>query len=356
MRSLLAVMIAITSVGVTRADYVEVRRAVAIRAQPSGEAAVLANPAVGTHLVLFEREQVNGYYHVHVPPGLGANASEGYVFRNRVRGFPGDPPGSAAIAAPEVPDAVASSVVYGGVPQNIFPEFPITVLDKGRYVVGYSEDFLNPAWVFYHIGSAIDFRSFPRPPRFATDRDTAALVNHDTYTNSGFDRGHMAPNFALGSRFGAEGARSTFVMTNICPQFHTLNDGQWGDLEEWVAGRKVANGNFIHGWADELGGVWVVVGPIFDEDRDPLESGVPVPSAFYCIVIDEQGDGQPRSLAFIMPHVDARVASLDGFLTTIDEVEQRSGLDFFSQLPDQVEMPLEQARAPGLWSLPVAPN
>ncbi len=344
------------SVGIARADYVEVRRALTIRAEPSAAAIPLATPAVGTRLVLLEREQVNGYYHVRIPSELGSNAAEGYVFRNRVRGFPGDPPGTTTIASSGEPTAIASAVVYGGIPRNQFPEFPITVLDKGRYVVGYCEDFLNPAWVFYHVGAAVEFESFPRPPRFATDRETNAQVNHDAYTNSGFDRGHMAPNFALGSRFGAQGARSTFVMSNICPQFHTLNDGQWGDLEEWIAGRKVSNGNFISGWADTFGGVWVVVGPLFDADREPLESGVPVPNAFFCIVVDEQDSGQPRSLAFIMPHVDQRVDSLDGFLTTIDEIEQRSGLDFFGQLSDGIENELERTRAQSIWTLPVAPN
>ena len=115
-------------------------------------------------------------------------------------------------------------------------------------------------------------------------------------------------------------------MSNVAPQFHSLNDGQWGDLEEWIAGRKPPNAtaqNFIRGWADEFEEVWVVVGPLFEEERDPLDSGIPVPSGFFCIVVDEQDNGQPRALAFIMPHVDQRVDDLAGFLTTVDEIERR---------------------------------
>jgi endonuclease G len=101
--------------------------------------------------------------------------------------------------------------------------------------------------------------------------------------------------------------------------------------------------------------VWVVVGPLFEEDRDPLGSGVPVPSGFFCIVIDEEA-GQPRALAFIMPHEEDRVDELVGFLTTIDEIETRAGLDFFHELPDAVEDAMEGVKATALWPLPVAPN
>ncbi len=348
---LIAIFLVATAV---MADFVEVRRSVTIRAQPNGTATILARPPVGTNLRLVEPGQTNGYYHVRIPPGLGTNATEGFVFRNRVRGFPGDLPEPVVTATA----AVASEVVYQGIPINDFPQFPITVLNKGHFVVGYAEDFLNPAWVFHRIGRAIDFRSFPRPG-FRIDGDTQSRVRTQDYTNSGFDRGHMAPNFAMGSRFGAEGARSTFVMSNVVPQVHSLNDGQWGDLEEWIAGRKPPNAtaqNFIRGWADEFEEVWVVVGPLFEEERDPLDSGIPVPSGFFCIVVDEQENGQPRALAFIMPHVDQRVDELTGFLTTVDDIEIRTGLDFFHLLPNSVETAMERNRATELWPLPVPPN
>lgn len=347
-------LVLLTLAGFATADYVQVRRPVTIKAQPQSGAAVLAQPEVGTNLVLAEPGQTNGYYHVRIPPGLGSGSLTGFVYRNRVRGFPGDPPGTQVASVV----AVTSDVVYQGIPTNEFPEFPITVLDHEYFVVGYSEDFLNPAWVFYHIGAATDFRSFQRPG-FRVDQETAARVRTQDYNNSGFDRGHMAPNFALGSRFGADGARSTFVMSNVSPQFHAFNDGQWGDLEEWVAGRKPPNAtvaNFIQGWADVFGGVWVVVGPLFEEERDPLESGVPVPSAFFCIVVDEQDSGVPRALAFILPHENRREHDLTQFLASVDEVESRAGLDFFPLLPDTVEDSMEQTTPTALWDLPVAPN
>jgi len=363
-----------------RADYLEVRRSTAIRAEPQAEAEVLARPAIGTHLLLFTATQTpDGYYRVRIPASFHARRATGYVHRSRVRGFPGDPPDSpeeppdsddeeqpapapSLPAPPEPPVAppapTTNDVVYGGVPVNGSTEYPVTILDKGHFVIGYSEDFKNPAWVFYSIGPIQELRAHPRPSSFATDGETTSQVKHGDYTNSGYSRGHMAPNFAMGSRFGAEGARSTFVMSNVTPQYQSFNDGQWGDLEEWIAGRKPPNATaetFIKGWADVYERVWVVAGPLFEDDLEPLEAGVAVPSSFFCIVVDEE-QGQPRAMAFIMPHVDQRIANITQYLTTIDNIESRSGFDFFSTLPDDVESPLESGRSARLWDLPVHPH
>ena len=76
-----------------------------------------------------------------------------------------------------------------------------------------------------------------------------------------------------------------------------------------------------------------------------------------CILAAQMsGMGQPRALAFIMPHLDQRVGGLAGFLTTVDEVERRAGLDFFPLLPNSVEDAMESTAAAELWPLPVEPN
>ena len=36
---------------------------------------------------------------------------------------------------------------------------------------------------------------------------------------------------------------------------------------------------------------------VAEDERDPLDSGIPVPSGFFCIVVDEQENGRPRPLA-----------------------------------------------------------
>ncbi len=65
------------------------------------------------------------------------------------------------------------------------------------------------------------------------------------------------------------------------------------------------------------------------------------------IVVDES-EGRVRAEAFVMPQ-DAAGATLDAYLTSIDEIERRTGLDFLSALPDMAEAALESRRATRAW-------
>lgn len=359
MHVILSLVIALLLVaGCARGDYLEVRRHALIKTDPVVEAETIREAIIGEFLPLTQDGQTNGYYAVRLEEG-----SEGWIYRSFVRRFPGDPPAiepppsddPTTPTPPAVNPAVLSPHAYQGVPMSTDPEFPAVLLAKPYFAVGYSEERRNPLWVCYTIGPVIDLTTYRRPSRFAVDHDTETKVTHDDYTHSGFSRGHMAPRFALSSRYGEEANDATFVMSNICPQFQNFNDGQWGDLEEWVAGRKLSASNFIPGWADEYEQVWVTIGPIFDEDRDPLASMVEMPNAYFCLVVDEV-EGEPRVLAFIFDHIDERDAVLSEKLTTVDEVERRTGLDFFSRLPDDVEALFEAVQADDLWPLPLNPN
>jgi hypothetical protein len=140
MRALLVPSATLMLTSWARADYVEVRRTATIKSGASGDADIRARPPIGTHLPLVEPVQTNGYYHVVIPPALGATEDDGFIYRSLVRGFPGDPPGNGTTT----PVAVLSGAVYRGIPINEFPEFAITVLDKGSFVVGYWTTFGTP--------------------------------------------------------------------------------------------------------------------------------------------------------------------------------------------------------------------
>ena len=72
--------------------------------------------------------------------------------------------------------------------------------------------------------------------RFTRDRDGGVLLNllqengyslpwHSDYTNSGYDRGHMAPNADFNDTYG--NAVMTFFIANIWPQTPQLNRVEW---------------------------------------------------------------------------------------------------------------------------------
>ena len=49
--------------------------------------------------------------------------------------------------------------------------------------------------------------------------------------------------------------------------------------------------------AKDMDEVWVVTGPIFDDDIEKLVSGVEIPDAFYKIIADDR----PSFRAYIIP-------------------------------------------------------
>lgn len=356
----------VSSPRVAVADYIQASRNAFVRAEPREDADVLTELNKGERLALKTDAQKNGYYAVTLP-----NGEEGWVYRTLVRRYRGELPVTRSSSATATSSGVGTSswdspqtaspamrsfargIVYASDPIPISPDVEIQLLDKKYFKIGYSNERGQPLWTSYAIGPVTDFVAYPRR-RFATDRDTTALVTHDDYTGRGYSRGHMAPRLAISTRYGKAGNDATFVMSNVCPQFQDFNDGPWGNLEEWIAGKK--NGQqFVKGWGDEYGKVWVTVGPIFSASPDVIADKVEIPSAYYCIVIDEDG-GMPRSIAFIMDHKKTRESDLVGSLHSIDEIELLTGLDFFSELPDAVEDSLESSAASAIWPLPAPPN
>ena len=230
------------------------------------------------------------------------------------------------------------AIVYGGVPQTggLVTQ---RVLRNKAYIVGYSETLANPLWAAYRV---VDLKripdSPPRPERFETDERTMARVAADDYTGTGYDRGHLAPNYAIATRHGESAQRETFLMSNITPQRQALNAGLWKELEMKIATSYPAR----------YGEVWVLTGPIFGPRPQKLGGGVAVPDAFFKIVIDET-EGRLRTQAFIIPQETPAGSAANAFIVSIDEIEQRTGLNFLHEIEDEAERAVEAQRATRLW-------
>ena len=148
----------------------------------------------------------------------------------------------------------------------------------------------------------------------------------------------MAPNYAIATRYGAQAQRETFLLTNICPQRPNLNQQVWRHLEDLVANT----------YANKLEEIWVVTGPVFDEQRELLASGIEIPDAFYQIILDEYA-GRYRALAFIIEQDVGSRVPLERFLVSVDSVEYVTGIDFFHELRDDLENALEAVTPKTLW-------
>jgi len=240
------------------------------------------------------------------------------------------------------------AMVYMGVPvleaEGIYLK---RILRNDAFMVGYSEWLGNPLWVSYQVLPKPKEQPYlPRPERFREDWRTVrcltvlACVDHDSYTGSGYDRGHLAPNHVIATRYGARAQEQTFLMTNISPQTPELNRRAWQRLETISA----------NDFAERYAPFWVITGPIFDGPPRHLPGmkRIAIPDAFYKIFVREEEDG-PVALAFIMPQNIDGNADLRDYLVSIREIEQRTGLNFFHQLDPEVEERLETTITPEAW-------
>lgn len=84
-------------------------------------------------------------------------------------------------------------------------------------------------------------------------------TTHASYTNSGYDRGHMMP---AGDASTTPAQKETFSVANIVPQTGKLNRGMWARIENTV---RIVAKSF-----DEA---YVVTGPDFNDMNTTIASG-----------------------------------------------------------------------------------
>lgn len=241
------------------------------------------------------------------------------------------------------------AMVYLGIPKAHDWKQPLTwsrILRNGGFITGYSDLRGNPLWVCYQLRPVPNNAPYyKRPSQFSTDWRNLTHITHDTYNYSGYDRGHMAPNYAISRLYGRLAQLDTFLMTNITPQTPHLNRKLWERLEEVE----------IDDFTKEFGTIWVYTGPVFDHKIERLKSSlrVEVPDAFYKIYLTPQTkEGPfPKMLAFIMPQQVQGNEPLNRFVVSVNEVERKTGFDFFPDMEDILEEKLESSIDPSAWKL-----
>lgn len=228
-------------------------------------------------------------------------------------------------------------VVFAGFPKVVRKDSNLKILENKGFFSGFSGTRKSPLWVGYCVFDLLFAEKFPRPSSFSTDDRVDSQVESDSFKNSGYDKGHLAPNWAISTQYGKEAQRKTFLMSNICPQKPTLNRVIWRKLEalEMDYARKFSR-------------IWVITGPVFDEHREVLPGNIEIPDAFFKCIVRKEGE-EPRIISFLIPQNVCGNEDLKQFLVPIDRIEESAGMDLFWQLPDPLEESLEAAIPTGIW-------
>ena len=218
------------------------------------------------------------------------------------------------------------SLMAVGVPHGVSD----TLLRYGAFDVHFNSERGIANCAAYELTDSELNGTVERMGEFMPDSGAKGCPSPQDYAGSGMDRGHLVP--AADLKWSDDAMRQSFLLTNVCPMHKALNEGGWAKLEEKV-----------REWTLRDSVLLVFTGPVVSAGDTTLSSGrVTVPSAYYKVIMAPCVRPM-RAIAFIYPngHSGGR---LQQYAVSIDEVEHRTGLDFFPFLPDrdqhQIESPV----------------
>ena len=241
---------------------------------------------------------------------------------------------------PASPEQAAQIYLAVGNPSNANTSDPNNYLLVNNYfALSYNRDKANPNWVAWRISRA-ELGDLPRPnpdpfrPDDRIPKDWKRVTPSD-YSGSGFDKGHLCPSADRSA--SVDGMKATFLMSNMTPQTGDLNRGPWQKLEAYLR-TLVTRGSDVY----IISGVYGEKGKLKKKVIIPandwkvalvVPSGAPVPSA-----VNEN----TRVIAVDMPNVNGILrADWQMYRTTVRAIEQRTGYNLLSNLPQNVQEVLE---------------
>lgn len=168
-----------------------------------------------------------------------------------------------------------------------------------------------------------------------------------------FDHGHICPS--ADRLYSEEANYQTFFLTNMQPQFSSFNSGIWAEMEKKV--RNLARQNGFT-WCDTLyvckggtidGGTFAGYNKVYHI----LENGLIVPRYFFMALLRAKNGVYNAAGLWIdqVSNAEDNGKNLSKYAISIDELERRTGIDFFCNLPDEIEENVESKLNRTLWGL-----
>ena len=217
-----------------------------------------------------------------------------------------------------------------------------------NYSFLYDKTYKAALWVAYATSNSGDFKdnNVGRNEAWVYDpaieqswQQNIKSAYSNTSSSSGlkYDRGHqVASNDRQTTK---EQNQQTFYYTNMTPQYSSLNQGQWNQLEQKVQGiATVTTGSDI---------LYVVTGPLFEGTlatvTDKSGNECKVPSGYWkCLMkCSFSSQGEMNAAVGCAYLVNTNSSNTAPTATTIDAIESRTGFDFFANVPTSLQTTAE---------------
>lgn len=254
--------------------------------------------------------------------------------------------GSNPVPDPEKPSGYASMLEIpalkgGSMNQFITHTTKRNGKDYPTYSLEYSYKYKHSYWIAYRFDNTTG-GNVGRNEAYKPDPELPSqyAAKHNDYTNSGYTRGHLCAS--SDRQYSKEANQQTFYMSNISPQSgngFNQSGSAWNTGEDKVQ----AWGYNISRSTDTL---YVVKGGTIGEGmiKGYIKNEIAIPKYFFMAVLFRSGDNY-KAIGIYMPHEnlkdDPDKKDPKKYLMSIDALEQETGIDFFHNLPDNIENTVE---------------
>ncbi len=233
-----------------------------------------------------------------------------------------------------------------------------TGLSGVNYSVEWDTDKRSQRWSCYKMYSEVNYKkpglyrysapndgSLSPTCQYPNDPDLPAEhrfnTGEDPFKYSGYDHGHICPS---ADRLSTGQANyQTFFITNMQPQGNDFNAGIWAAME-----KEVRN------WAEKYDTLYVCKGGTIDNEDNIIEyvyqtshqstrvnnKHIPVPRYYYMALLGRYR-GTFMALGFWINQEAYYSNTPKSYCVTIAELQKLTGIDFFCNLPDDIENEVE---------------
>jgi endonuclease G, mitochondrial len=196
------------------------------------------------------------------------------------------------------------------------------LIKHDHYILSYVDKYKQSEWVCYEL-TKIETKNNTerRKGNFMMDPLIKTIaVTHEDYTNSGYDRGHLAP--AGDMNFNANAEFESFYTSNISPQLKELNRITWKNLEDDIRYYVIRNNVNLY----------IITGGILNDKLKKIKNKISVPNYFYKIIYDEKNN---KMLAFIIPNEISVNNDYFIYVTSVDNIESETNINFFNNIKNE---------------------
>lgn len=200
-------------------------------------------------------------------------------------------------------------------------------LNYTYYDLCYSLFHKQALWAIHELQPQFIKGNQERTNIFKSDSRLKDPVSPTDYRRSGYNRGHLVP--AADMKLNHTSMSETFYMTNISPQNPKFNSGVWNALEGYIRNQVLT-----------LGAAIIITAPVLIDNLKyhKISKAITVPHHYYKIAYFYQSQIMK---AYLIPNQPALGQKFSEFQVTVDEIEDLTQIDFFTEIEDTLENLLE---------------